>query len=234
MLQHSSRNVGSRSSDRVPARPEGDRQLRRHPSRPRRQHVDPARQVHRLLHVVGDHEDGGAGVGLHLRPRSPASTPGSASPAPRTARRTAAPTARWPGPGRWPPAAACRPTAAGAATPANVGQPHHRQVPGHPLGDVGLAQALQLQPEGHVLRHRAPGVERVALEDQAPVGPGPGDVVAVDQHRPVGGARRARRRWPAASTSRTPTPPPARPARPPRRGGRRRPAPARPPPFRPT
>ena len=66
MLQHSSWNVGSRSSDRSRPGAEGDGQLGRHPARARRQHVDPARQEHRLLHVVGDHEDGGAGVAPHL------------------------------------------------------------------------------------------------------------------------------------------------------------------------
>ena len=62
--------------------------------------------------------------------------------------------------------------------------PRHRLalVPGH---------AAQHEPEGHVLEHGEPGVRAVALEDHAPVGPGPRDGLPAQQGLAGGGREEA-------------------------------------------
>jgi hypothetical protein len=66
-----------------------------------------------------------------------------------------------------------------------LGQAHQGEVA---LGDLSLfrrRQPLQERPELDVLPGRPPGEEHVLLEHDAPVSPGPGDRLAVDEDAPA-------------------------------------------------
>ena len=80
---------------------------------------------------------------------------------------------------------------------------HHVDVGGDDLLALGLGQALLLEPEFDVLRHRQPGKERVGLEDHAAVGAGSAHLAAVEEHAAAGrpvepGDDAQQRRLPAA------------------------------------
>ena len=190
----------------------------------RRQHVDALAEVDRLLHVVGDHEDGGAGAlpdGEQEVLHRPLGLGVEGAEGLVEQQHVGL---RAPGPGRWRPAGACRPTARRGSRSANCGEPRDAEQLVDPLGACRLRVAGALEAEGDVLR--APSSTGTASTPGRPCpgpGPGPTTPLAVDLDR----ARRSRVSSPPTMLSSVDLPQPeaptmARPARRRARRGRRR------------
>jgi len=119
----------------------------------------------------------------------------------RRARPSAAPGDRWRGRGRSPPAASCSREGVriGGGEPSSLIRAISSRDPA-PLGD---RHPLDLRPELDVAPDRPPRIERVGLEDHAPVGAGPRALRPSISTSPRLGATR-----PAATVSRVDLPQP--------------------------
>ncbi len=182
------RNSGARLVSRLALVVERNRHVGDHRPGVGAEDDDPLAEEDGLLDVVGDDDDGGTGVGPdpageYLHVLFGLHVEGAERFVEQEHRGFAG---QRPGDGHPLPLTAGEVLRQGFA---QRGESGLGQIPVDPLLTLHFGQSRQqFQPEGHVALHRPPRVHRALLEDQAPVRPGTGHRVAVEQHATLGRA----------------------------------------------